>query len=118
MADAIDKLFCAVLRARQPGTSALRTEKLLREGITKMAKKLAEEAVEVGLDAVQGNRPEVISESADLLYNLCVLWSAAGVTPDDVWGEMDRRERMMGIAEKLPKASAKLQIVNRLSTAR
>jgi len=28
---------------------------------------------------------------------------ASGVRPDDVWTEMDRRERLLGIAEKLPK---------------
>jgi phosphoribosyl-ATP pyrophosphohydrolase len=40
------------------------------------------------------------------MYNLVVLWVAAGVRPQDVWAEMDRRERMFGIAEKLPKRSA------------
>jgi phosphoribosyl-ATP pyrophosphohydrolase len=32
-----------------------------------------------------------------------VLWAHAGVHPDDVWSEMQRREKMFGIAEKLPK---------------
>ena len=50
-----------------------------------------------------GDRVGVIEESADLVYNLAVLWAEAGVTPDEVWAEMDRRERMLGIAEKLPK---------------
>jgi phosphoribosyl-ATP pyrophosphohydrolase len=68
-----------------------------------MAKKLAEEAVEVVIDAMNGQSDAVIRESADLLYNLVVLWVASGVHPDDVWTEMDRRERLLGIAEKLPK---------------
>lgn len=68
-----------------------------------MAKKLAEEAIEVVIDAVAGRPDAVIRESADLLYNLTVLWAAAGVRPEQVWLEMARRERMMGIAEKLPK---------------
>ena len=46
----------------------------------------------------------MIRESADLVYHLVVLWGAAGITPQDVWNEMERRERLMGIAEKLPKA--------------
>ena len=77
--------------------------------MTKMAKKLAEEATEVALEAVQGKRQAVISESADLLYNLCVLWAALGVRPDEVWRELARREQMMGIAEKLPKAGSLLR---------
>jgi phosphoribosyl-ATP pyrophosphohydrolase len=73
-----------------------------------MAKKLAEEAIEVVIDAVSGNTDAVVRESADLLYNLTVLWASAGVRPDDVWGEMQRREHLLGIAEKLPKSSTKM----------
>ncbi|TWA95944.1 phosphoribosyl-ATP pyrophosphatase [Bradyrhizobium stylosanthis] len=73
-----------------------------------MAKKLAEEAIEVVIDAVNGDSEAVIRESADLLYNLTVLWASAGVRPEDVWREMTRREDMLGIAEKLPKSQMKL----------
>ena len=73
-----------------------------------MAKKLAEEAIEVVIDAVNGDSEAVIRESADLLYNLTVLWASAGVRPEDVWQEMTRREDMLGIAEKLPKSPMKL----------
>jgi phosphoribosyl-ATP pyrophosphohydrolase len=37
------------------------------------------------------------------MYNLVVLWVSAGVRPEDVWEEMARRERLFGIAEKIPK---------------
>jgi phosphoribosyl-ATP pyrophosphohydrolase len=73
-----------------------------------MAKKLAEEAIEVVIDAVNGNSAAVVRESADLLYNLTVLWASAGVRPEDVWGEMERREHLLGIAEKLPKSAVKM----------
>ena len=69
-----------------------------------MAQTLAEEAIEVVIDAVNGKADAVVRESADLLYNLTVLWASAGVKPEDVWREMERREDMLGIAEKLPKA--------------
>ena len=68
-----------------------------------MAKKLAEEAVEVVIDAMNGDRDAVVKESADLIYNLVVLWVSSGIKPEDVWREMDRRERLLGIAEKVPK---------------
>jgi phosphoribosyl-ATP pyrophosphohydrolase len=103
MADSIDRLYQAVLSARTRDPAYSRTAKLIREGMAKMAKKLAEEAVEVGLDAVQGNREAVIRESADLIYNLVVVLVEAGITPDEVWREMDRREQLYGIAEKLAK---------------
>jgi phosphoribosyl-ATP pyrophosphohydrolase len=69
----------------------------------RIAKKLGEEAVEVVIDAINGNRSAVVNESADLLYNLVVLWVSSGVHPADVWKEMERRERLFGIAEKLRK---------------
>jgi len=78
----------------------------LRSSRSKMAKKLAEEAVEVVIDAMHGDRDAVVKESADLLYNLVILWIASGIRPEDVWKEMDRRERLLGIAEKVPKKAA------------
>jgi phosphoribosyl-ATP pyrophosphohydrolase len=103
MADSITRLYHAALDCRHDDPSTSRTARLLRSGRGKMAKKLAEEAVEVVIDAMLGGREAVIKESADLIYNLVVLWIATGVRPDDVWAEMDRRERLLGIAEKVPK---------------
>jgi len=103
MSDSITRLYQAVLDCRHDDPSTSRTARLLRSGRSKMAKKLAEEAVEVVIDAMHGDREAVVKESADLLYNLVVLWVAASIRPDDVWKEMDRRERLLGIAEKVPK---------------
>lgn len=103
MSDSLDRLYQAVLAARDRDPAVSRTAKLFRQGPSKMAKKVAEEAMEVVIDAVSDKADGVVRESADLLYNLAVLWAAMGVTPTDVWREMDRREVMLGIAEKLPK---------------
>jgi phosphoribosyl-ATP pyrophosphohydrolase len=103
MSESVNRLYEAILAARQRDPAYSRTAKLIREGMPKMAKKLAEEAVEVGIDAVQGNREAVIKESADLIYNLAVVLAELGIKPDEVWREMDRREQLYGIAEKLPK---------------
>jgi phosphoribosyl-ATP pyrophosphohydrolase len=107
MSDSLDRLYAAVIAARDLDPATSRTARLFQRGPSKMAKKLAEEAIEVAIDAVSGKTDALIRESADLFYNLAVLWAAAGVRPEDVWAEMDRRERMFGIAEKLPKAAAK-----------
>jgi phosphoribosyl-ATP pyrophosphohydrolase len=103
MADSINRLYLSVLACPHDDPSTSRTARLLRSGRSKMAKKLAEEAVEVVIDAMHGDRFAVTKESADLLYNLVVLWVAAGIRPEDVWKEMDRRERLLGIAKKVPK---------------
>jgi phosphoribosyl-ATP pyrophosphohydrolase len=108
MSDSLDRLYHAVIAAKDLDPAVSRTARLFQRGPAKMAKKLAEEAIEVVIDAVNGKPDAVVRESADLLYNLTVLWASAGVQPDDVWREMERREHLLGIAEKLPKSAVKL----------
>ena len=103
MTDSVDRLYDAVLEARDSDPGRSRTARLFRAGRSKIAKKLAEEAIEVVIDAMNGDRNAVVRESADLLYNLVVVWAASGVRPSEVWKEMERRERLFGIAEKLLK---------------
>src|ERR1700709_2599918 len=108
MSDSLGGLYRAVMIAKDLDPATSRTARLFQRGPAKMAKKLAEEAIEVVIDAVNGKTDAVVRESADLLYNLTVLWASAGVRPEDVWREMGRREHLLGIAEKLPKSSLKL----------
>src|SRR5438477_1265729 len=108
MSDSLQRLYDAVIAAKDLDPAASRTARLYQRGTAKMAKKLAEEAIEVAIDAVNGDTQAVIRESADLLYNLSVLWADAGVRPTDVWREMERREHLLGIAEKIPKSPVKL----------
>jgi len=108
MSDSIARLYQAVLAARDLDPDRSRTAKLFQRGTAKMAKKLAEEAIEVAIDAVSGDARAVVRESADLIYNLTVLWAETGVRPEDVWREMERRELLLGIAEKMPKQPIKV----------
>src|ERR1700677_242713 len=108
MSDSLERLYLAVIAAKHLNPATSRTARLFQRGPAKMAKKLAEEAIEVVIDAVTGDSDAVVRESADLLYNLTVLWASAGVQPEDVWREMERREHMLGIAEKPPKSAVKM----------
>ncbi len=101
----IERLHAALLRVSGDKEQFPRTAKLLQAGKTRIAQKLGEEAIEVALETVKGDRAAVVTESADLLYHLVVLWTAMGIWPAEVWEEMTRRERMMGLAEKLPKTT-------------
>jgi|SRR5271157_1320326 len=114
MADSIDRLYDAVLEAMEAPPSSSRTARLLRAGRSKIAKKVAEEAVEVVIEAMLNHRDAVVRESADLLYNLAVLWASVDVEPKDVWKEMHRRERLFGIAEKLAKQSGLMKARRKL----
>ena len=100
----IDRLAHAIHQVRTGVLTSSRTNRLLAGGMAKMAQKVIEEAAEVGIEAIRGDRTALVNESADLMYNLVILWTELGVAPDEVWSEMDRREALLGIAEKLPKA--------------
>ena len=76
------------------------TAKLLSKGVVKIAQKVGEEAVETALAAATEDRDGLAGESADLLYHLLVLWTAAGLTPEDVAAVLDARHGISGIAEK------------------
>jgi phosphoribosyl-ATP pyrophosphohydrolase len=64
------------------------------------AKKLAEEAIETALAAVQGDKAAVASESADLVYHWLALLVAVGVSLEDVAAALHAREGRSGIDEK------------------
>lgn len=106
MSDSLERLHKSVLALQKGDPQLSRTARLMRAGRAKIAKKMAEEAVEVVVDVMRGDREAAVRESADLLYHLVVLWADAGIRPADVWAEMDRREALLGIAEKPPKDRA------------
>lgn len=101
--DRLVRLQTALKHAQSGALGSVRTHKLLGSGVPKMAQKLVEEAAEAAIEAVRDQRETFVQESADLLFNLAVLWQALDIKPGDIWAEMDRRESLFGLAEKLPK---------------
>ncbi|MFN4211595.1 MAG: phosphoribosyl-ATP diphosphatase [Devosia sp.] len=76
------------------------TAKLIGRGMEKCAQKLGEEATEAVIAAVTGNRPELVKESADMLYHLLVVLRAADIPLSEVMAELDARTAQSGLAEK------------------
>lgn len=98
--DTLERLY-DVIASRKGGDPAVsHTAKLFAKGRAKIAQKMGEEAVELAIAAVAETRDEVVSESADLVFHLLVLWADCGVTIEDVRAELTRREGMSGIEEK------------------
>ena len=67
------------------------TNYLLDKGVEKICKKVGEEASETIIAAVKGSKEEVTYEAADLMYHLLVLLFQQGITPAEVWAELERR---------------------------
>ncbi len=76
------------------------TAKLLSSGTSRIAKKFGEEAVEAVIAAIENDKPELIKESADVLFHLLVLLKASDVSVLDVMSELERRTGQSGLAEK------------------
>lgn len=96
----IEELF-AVIESRKgadPATSYVAAK--FAKGTEHIAKKVGEEAVEVAIAAVKGERQEIIDESADLLFHLFMLWSHEGIVPEDVWAALEARRGVSGLDEK------------------
>lgn len=82
------------------------TASLVARGQSRAAKKLGEEAVETVIAAVEGNRAEVVTESADLLYHLLVVLKVADVPLNEVLAELQRRTAQTGLEEKAGRPKA------------
>ncbi|MCP1244894.1 phosphoribosyl-ATP diphosphatase [Acetobacter cerevisiae] len=96
----LDRLYTVVQSRKGTDPSLSHSARLLSRGTYKIAQKFGEEAVECLIEAVAGRKDLLVGESADVLYHLIVLWVDAGVTPEEVWAELRRREGTSGIAEK------------------
>lgn len=67
------------------------TNYLLDKGVEKICKKVGEEAAESIIAAVKGSREELRYEAADLVYHLLVLLFNQGLTPMELWAELEKR---------------------------
>lgn len=64
------------------------TTRLFIKGVKKIAQKVGEEAVEAGIEAVDGNRDRFIYEASDLMYHYLVLLEQMGVSLPDIEREL------------------------------
>ncbi len=96
----LDRLWAVVTQRRTADPAVSHSARLLSRGRAKVAQKFGEEAVECLIEAVAGNNQALVSESADVLYHLIVMWVDAGIAPAAVWAELQRREGVSGVAEK------------------
>lgn len=76
------------------------TASLVARGTPHVTKKLGEEAFETVIAALSEDRTRLISESADLIYHLLVVWKISGIRLADVLTELEKRTVQSGLQEK------------------
>jgi phosphoribosyl-ATP pyrophosphohydrolase len=102
----LDALYAHLAARKDAAPEVSYTARLLARGLPRIAQKVGEEAVETVIEAMKGDRTRLVSESADLLYHLTVLWLAQGITPDEVWRELDLRASPGGIDPHAARANS------------
>ena len=85
-------------RNADPETSY--TAKLFAKGPDSILKKIGEECAELIMAAKDGQRQNIVYESADVLYHVLALLAFYDIGAEDLLNELQRREGTSGIDEK------------------
>lgn len=78
--------------------------RLYSKGLDAILKKVGEEATETVMAAKDGNKEQIIYETADLWFHTLVMLSQQGLSHEDVLNELARRFGVSGIEEKANRA--------------
>ncbi len=69
------------------------TTSLFEDGISRMAQKVGEEAIETVIEAMANNDERLLYEASDLVYHLIVLLSHKGYRIEDIARELKKRHK-------------------------
>lgn len=100
MSDILQQL-AAVLEERKgadPDDSYV--ARLYDKGLDAILKKVGEEATETVMAAKDGNREQIVYETADLWFHTLVMLAHQGLGPEQVLDELARRFGLSGLEEK------------------
>lgn len=98
--DVLNRLSNTLASRRNADPSSSYTAKLFSKGPDAILKKIGEECAELIMAAKDGETPQIVYESADVLYHVMVLLAFYGLSIEDVQQELQRREGVSGITEK------------------
>ena len=79
-----------VKRLKNPSEGSY-TSSLASQGQKRIAQKVGEEAIELALASVAGDRTEALNEAADLVYHLLVLLNNQDIKLSDVVATLEAR---------------------------
>lgn len=100
MSDVLQKLAEVLEARKQADPDSSYVARLYAKGTDHMLKKIGEEATETVLAAKEGDREQIVYETADLWFHTLVMLAANNLGPEDVLRELDRRFGLSGLEEK------------------
>lgn len=96
----LNQIYSIIEERRRRPTRDSYVAALLKSGRDKILKKIGEEAGEMMIASKNGNKDEIIHETADLWFHGLVLLGHHGITPDEIYKELRRRFGVSGLKEK------------------
>lgn len=103
----LNKVFDIILERKQNPAESSYVSSLYSSGVDKILKKIPEEAGELVISSKNNNRSEIIYEAADLWFHTLVLLGYHGLTPQDVYKELEDRFGISGFEKKKKEGKTK-----------
>ena len=100
MSHVLEQLADILEARKQANPHSSYVASLYADGTDKILKKIGEEATEVVIAGKNGQAEAIIYETADLWFHNMVLLAQAGLRPEQVLTEIERRFAQSGLAEK------------------
>jgi len=92
-AEILERLYKTVEGRRDNPKEGSYTNYLFDKGIDKILKKVGEETAETIIAAKNNSKEEITYEVSDLVYHLIVLLVERGVKLEDIYEELEKREK-------------------------
>ncbi len=87
----LTKVFSVIENRKRNPTEGSYVSALMKGGLDRILKKIGEEAGEVVIAAKNGDKDELVYELTDLWFHSMVLLCEAGLSPQDISDELERR---------------------------
>jgi len=100
MSDILIELAQVLEARKQASPDDSYVASLYAKGLDAILKKIGEEATETVMAAKDGNKEQIVYETADLWFHTLVLLAQQGLGPNDVLSELAHRFGISGIEEK------------------
>ena len=100
MNDVLQQLAEILEQRKQEPADKSYVASLYAKGLNSILKKIGEEATETVIAAKDGDKKQIIYETADLWFHCMVLLADQGLGPNDVLQELQRRFGLSGLKEK------------------
>ncbi|MCL2630178.1 MAG: phosphoribosyl-ATP diphosphatase [Firmicutes bacterium] len=101
MENVLNELYNIIAKRKAEFNSGAEVEKshtirCFQEGLDYILKKCGEECAETIISAKNGDKQEIISETADLFYHLMVMLAYKDIPLSDLFAELNKRAQKQG----------------------